>query len=562
LPTHAIGRDGDCTIECIKGAYRSRWLFNYLRPEVHVGIVAVVLGLIVFAVVVATLARRIRTPAPSLLVIAGLILGLHPTTSLAIPPNVIGFVVLPPLVYAAAIDVSVRELRAVLGSVVALAVGLVVFSAFVIALVLHAVSPRVPVAAAFVLGAILASTDPVAVSALARKLRLPPKVLALVQGESLFNDATSLVMFKVAIGIVVAGGAINTLAVAREVIWLGGGGAMIGWLIAILVEQLRRRTADAALETVIALLTPYVVYVLAESIHSSGITAVVICGLALSRRGTILTGGHVRLQIDHVFAVVVFLLESVVFAIIGLEIPTLVRDLHEGVWSFALPALLVTLAMVLTRTAWVFPTGLLQPARRQKGSRPWAELAVVSWAGTRGVVPLAAALAIPLTTASGEPFPQRSLLQVLAITCIAITLVVQGLTLAPVTRRLGVRQDPSALREQRAMAMHALAAATLAQFEKFEDESGDSTGATALLHADLKQRELETRKHLAMVVGSEEQSSITPPARNSARRIRLELLAVETEELNRLREEGIVGENVRRELQRSIDLDLNDSDNL
>ena len=520
--------------------------------------VAVVLGLITLAVVVATLASRLRAPAPSLLVIAGLLVGLIPAIPpILVPPDLIGLVVLPPLLYAAAIDVSVPELRAVLRPIIALVIGLVGVTALVVAAVTHAISPQVPLAAAFVLGAILASTDPVAVSALARRLRLRPRLLALVQGESLLNDATSLVLFRVAVAVVVAGGGVGAWQVGQKLVWLGGVGALIGWVLAVFVEQLRRRTHDPVLETVLALVTPYIVYLAAESVKSSGVTAVVICGLRLSRRRHSVTRGPSRLQIDHAYAVVVFLLESVVFALIGLEIPGLVERLRDTDQRFILPALVVTVALLVTRVLWVFPTGLLgRHTSRGIGGSSWGELAVLSWAGTRGVVPLAAALAIPLTTAAGQPFPERDFLQVMAITCIALTLVVQGLTLDPLVRRLDVREDSDDMRHQRALTQHELTVAALARLDELMPSGQEpDPPAVKTLREDLERQEWASRAELDRAFGpdSEEQ----PPTFTSEayRRLRLELLATEHSELIRLREERVVGERVSREFQRQLDLE-------
>lgn len=520
--------------------------------------VAIVLGLVTFAVVVATLAERLRAPAPSLLVLAGLLVALIPAVPpIQVSPDLIALVVLPPLLYAAAIDVSVRELRSVMRPVAALAVGLVLLTAAVVAVVLHLVSPQVTVAAGFVLGAILASTDPVAVSALARRLRLPPRLLALVQGESLLNDATSLVLFRVAVGVVVAGGGVGVASVVGQFVWLGAGGALIGTVLALLVEALRRGVHDPVLDTVLALLTPYVVYLAAEYLHSSGVTAVVVCGLLLSRRTQRLSTGPVRLQVQHVYAVVVFLLESVVFALIGLEIPGLVERLRDADSRFVVPALVVTLAVIVTRAVWVFPTGRLGSVRSRSGQGwPWRELAVVSWAGTRGVVPLAAALSIPLLTDAGEPFPERDFLQVLAICTIAITLVVQGMTLEPVVRRLGVWQDPSDLRRQRALARHAIAVAALARFDGLAADSGEPEAVLERLRRDLRLREERTGARLERVASPGSTAADDVASTGAAyRRLRLELLAVESAELARLRSEGTIGEEVRREVQRGLDLE-------
>jgi CPA1 family monovalent cation:H+ antiporter len=501
--------------------------------------VEIVLGLLALAAVVATLADRLRAPAPSLLVLAGLLVGLVPgVPDIHLTPDLVSLVVLPPLLYAAATDVSLPDLRAVIRPVAALAVGLVATTAAAVALVVHAITPEVPLSAAFVLGAVLASTDPVAVSALARRLQLPPRVLALVQGESLLNDATSLVLFRVAVGVAAAGGT-DLPDAAWQFVRLGGGGALIGLALALLVALARRRTEDAVLETVMALLTPYAAYVAAEEAHTSGVTAVVVAGLWLGDRAVRLSSGPVRLQIANTYAVVVFLLESLVFAVIGLELPELVRELPASERGFVPAALAVAGVLVATRVLWVYPVAylpqLLRARRRQGASRPpWQATAVVSWVGTRGVVPLAAALSIPVTVTGGSAFPQRGLLLVLATSCIIVTLVLQGLTLGPLVSRLGVTDDPGRQAQEEALARQVTATAALARL----DELADVEAAPAVVLERLR-RDLEQRGRPG--------SGYPSLARD--------LLAVETAHLSRLRDEGRISEAVRRRVQRSIDLE-------
>jgi monovalent cation/hydrogen antiporter len=307
----------------------------------------------------------------------------------------------------------------------------------------HVVRPEISFRVALVLGAILASTDPVAVSALARRLRLPPRLLALVQGESLLNDATSLVLFRVVVAGVAAGHLAGPVMFPLKFLGLGLGGAAIGLACAFVVDLLHGRSRGVVLATVIALLTPYATFVAAEAAHTSGVTAVVVGGLYLGGRRD--AGAHPtgRRQIVQVYAVVVFLLESTIFATIGLELPGLVRALPSAEHGFVLAALAVTGALLLTRLVWVtgatFLPGLFAANdERALTARRSRVVAVASWAGTRGVVPLAAALSVPVLTDDGLPFPHRDLLLVLATTCTAITLVVQGLTLRPLVHRSGI----------------------------------------------------------------------------------------------------------------------------
>jgi CPA1 family monovalent cation:H+ antiporter len=487
--------------------------------------VATVLALVVLATAVATTADRLKAPAPSLLVLVGLGLALIPgVPDVEVTPNVVSLVVLPPLLYAAATDVSSRELRAVLGRVAGLAFGLVLVTAAAVAVVVWLLLPGVTPAAGFVLGAVLASTDPVAVSALGRRLALPPRLLALVQGESLLNDATSLVMFRIAVAGAVAGGTLSVTGATGRFLGLAGGGATVGVAVAICAGFLRSRTEDPVLETVLALVTPYAAYVLGEALNVSGVTAVVLAGLVLGARTRRFTSGPLRLQVAAVYDVLVFLLESVVFALIGLQLPLLVRRLPAGRTDVAIAIVAVTAVLLLTRLAALLPAALV--SGRRGGSGTAAGAAVATWAGTRGVVPLAAALSMPLN------IPGRPQLLVVATGVIVVTLVVQGLTLAPLVRRLGVTRDPQADQEEEALARHRTAVAALSRLEELVDLEAAPPTVAVRLRADLS-------------------ASTTA----DYRRLRRELLAVEAAELLRLSETGQISEPVRRRLQRGLDLE-------
>jgi CPA1 family monovalent cation:H+ antiporter len=389
--------------------------------------VETILFLVVLGTVVAAFAGRLRIPAPSLLVIAGLVVGLLPgVPPVRVSPDAVSLVVLPPLLYAASEELPWHDLRAVWRPVIILAVGLVLASAAVVAVVAGAVA-GIPASLAFVLGAVLASTDPVAVSALGRRLSLPPRVQALVQAESLFNDGTSLVLFQIAVSFAVAGAGSRTTPVgvllhgAGQFVFLAAGGAVVGGVLAAGVLRVRGRVTDPVLETVVALVTPYAAYVLGEAAHVSPVMAVIVTGLVIGGRRERVTTAQSRLQLHSVYQTVIFLLETVVFSLIGLQLPALIRDLSHGeAWPAG--ALAVAGTLIVTRTLWVFPLSAVTQ-RRSGARRPsWPVPAVVSWAGTRGVVPLAAALSIPLTAADGVPLPRRDLILVIATAAIVISL--------------------------------------------------------------------------------------------------------------------------------------------
>ncbi|MGW2250615.1 Na+/H+ antiporter [Kitasatospora sp. NPDC001660] len=504
-------------------------------------VVGIVLVLVVLATAVATFARRLRVPAPSLLVLAGVGVALIPgVPALHVPPQAIAMVVLPPLLYASAEELSLRDLRMVWRPVTILSFGLVFASAAAVGFAAVALA-GLPPAMAFVLGAVLSSTDPVAVTALGRRLALPGRVQVLVQAESLFNDATSLVLFKVAVGIAVAVGAsVSVPAAGGEFLVLGGGGSLVGAAVAGLVWLVRRRTVDPVLETVIVLVTPYAAYVLAESVHTSGVTSVVVAGVLLGRSGHRLTDAHIRLQLNAVHAVVVFLLESVVFSIVGLELPTLVRDLPAGTEWWPLQALALAAVLIAVRVLSTLP--LTRAVKPTRGRLSWRVAGVVTWAGTRGVMPLAAALSIPLVTGDGTKLAGRPLVLVLTTAVVVFTLVVQGFTLAAVVNRSGLALEPEhTVRE--------------------EDDARDALNRAALDHVeDLAELEAlsdiavdRVRRALTARLDRTPETSDGTTADAAYRQLRREVIAAQSTELRRLYDEHRISDTTRRRLQHDLD---------
>lgn len=506
--------------------------------------VGTILFLVVLATAVATFARRWRIPAPSLLVIAGLAVALIPgTPPLHVPPQAIALIVLPPLLYASAEELSVRDLRLVWRPVTVLAFGLVLASAAAVGAIVMAVTP-LPPAMAFVLGAVLASTDPVAVTALGRRLSLPGRVQVLVQAESLFNDATSLVLFKVAVGVAVASTTVHWPMAAGQFVLLAGGGTAVGAVVAGLVALIRRRTTDPVLDAVIALVTPYAAYVLAESAHTSGVTAVVVAGVLLGRSGHRLSDARIRLQVQAVYAVVVFLLESVVFSIVGLELPALVRELPGDTGLWPLQAAVVALVLIGIRILWMLPlTAVVRPRRDGRSLRT---AAVVTWAGTRGVMPLAAALSIPLTADNGQPLAGRELVLVLTTAVVVFTLVVQGLTLAPLVNRSGLALEPEHTAQEESSARDELTRAALVHLDQLTD-------LETLPDATLKRMQ----RNLSARLDHETDGAPTDSADAAYRDLRREIIAVQNTELRRLYDDHRISDTTRRRLQ--TDLDREDS---
>ncbi|MFJ6747217.1 MULTISPECIES: Na+/H+ antiporter [unclassified Streptomyces] len=391
---------------------------------------------------VAGLARRTPVPAPLLLVAAGIGAAYIPgIPDYTLDPHIVLPLLLPPLLHTAALESSYLDLRANLRPVALLSVGYVLFATLAVGYAAYLVIPDLPLTAALVLGAVVAPPDAVAATAIARKLGLPNRITTILQGESLVNDATAITAYKVALGAAVGvgatwGGGIREFAVASV------GGVGIGVLLMVPLHWLRRRLRESALlENTLSLLIPFVAYAAAEQVGASGVLAVVVVGLYLGHRSW-QVDFETRLQEDAVWKVVSFVLESAVFALIGLQLPVVLRGLGEFSGAQALwYAAVVFVVVVVARFVWVFPATYLPRllsarVRARETDTTWTAPVVVGWAGMRGVVSLAIAFSIPVAVHGGGDFPARNLVLFLTFTTVIATLVIQGLTLPPLIRAL------------------------------------------------------------------------------------------------------------------------------
>jgi NhaP-type Na+/H+ or K+/H+ antiporter len=379
------------------------------------------------------------------------------------------------------------------------------------------------------------------------------------------------VLFQIAVSFAVAGSAGRSTAGgvllhgAGQFAVLTAGGAAVGGAVGGGVVLLRRRVTDPVLDTVIALITPYAAYVLGAALHVSPVLAVIVTGLVTGGRRERITSAQSRLQLHSVYQTVIFLLESVVFSLIGLQLPTLIRALSDSSQAWLAEALAVTGTLIVARMLWVFPLSAV--AQRRGGARrpSWPVPAVVSWAGTRGVVPLAAALSIPLTDAAGAPLSHRDLILVLAIAAIVISLIAQGLTLGPLVRLAGIAR-PGDARQEEATARLRLAQAALARLDELataagDTSSGDASTADASVADDAIDRAratLEARidRARARVDDSRTGDRQAPePGRLTDRELRRALNAAEHAELARLYDEAAISQATRQSLQRGLDLE-------
>jgi Na+/H+ antiporter len=413
-----------------------------------------VVGLAAVVTAVSAVARRLGVLAPILLVLVGIVVSLVPgIPQVRLEPDLVLVGILPPLLYVAAVQTSVPAFRLKLRSILLLAVGLTLFTTVAVGLVLHAVMPALPMAATFALGAIVAPPDAVSATAVATRIGLPRRLVTLLEGESLVNDATALVTLRVAVGAVT--GAAASLAgwgAAGRIAWhalvAAGGGLLVGLLVAVVVAFIHRRITDPLLDNALSLLTPFLAFFPAEQIGASGVVAVVIAGLYLGHRWPLLMSAASRLQMDAFWRMVRFLLEGAVFLLVGLQLRMIVHQLHQPAGMVVAATAAVTGAVIVTRFAYVYPAlwiprWLVPRIRRREPAPGWRYPTVVGWAGMRGVVTLAAAFSLP-RLAHGHPFPGRDLFQWLAFAVIIVTLVLQGLSLPAVVRRLRIAgDDPS-----------------------------------------------------------------------------------------------------------------------
>src|SRR5262245_53857957 len=407
-----------------------------MHLDLQVGLVA--LSLLLAVATLLAIAPAVRIPYPILLVVGGLVLGVVPgMPEFDLEPELVFFGVLPPLLYGAAFFTSLRDLRATMKPIGLLAVGLVVATTAGVAVIAHLFIDGLSWASAFVLGAIVSPTDPLAATSIARRYGVPRKLVTIVEGESLVNDGTGLVAYRVAVAAVVAGSFSAFYAGGLFVVSVAGGigvGLVVGWL----VRQIRRRLDNPPAEITISLLTGYVAFIPAELMGVSAVLAAVTAGIYLGWHTPELTTSQVRLQGLAVWEIIQYLLNALLFVLVGLQLPVVVDALgHFSAATLLGYALVVSLTVILLRFAWVFAV-LNAPKWVARRMSNWRGAVFLSWAGMRGAVSLAAALALPLQTDAGASFPGRELILFLTFSVILATLVGQGLTLPFVIRALGI----------------------------------------------------------------------------------------------------------------------------
>ena len=506
-------------------------------------------------VLLAQLARVVQIPYPIFLVLGGLAIGFIPgIPEISLPPEVIFLVFLPPLLNAAAFSSSPLDLRAHLRPILLLAIGLVFLSITTVAVLAHYVM-GLPWAAAFVLGAVVAPTDLVAAEAIFRRLGVPDRVSTVIGGESLINDGSALVALRISISAV--GGGFVVWQAGLSFLLVGGGGLLLGLILARIFTPLWGRITDTSILIVVSVVMPYATYVLAEHLHVSGILAVVAFGLYQGWHSpTLFPGASARLQALGFWGVLTFLLDSLLFILVGLQFPAIFDGAGEKTTGQLLfYAALVCGVIIVVRMAWFFTIPYAHPiinrfVRINYLRAPWQERVVMGWSGIRGAVSLAAALAIPLTV-NGDPFPQRDLIIFLAFCTILATLVLQGLTLPALIRTLNLRADENALTLSELRARVRASQAALSRLKEFKEDGRYPENNHDQMWEYYENR-IERYKSGLEAGGTTDEYAATS---SSWRGWRRELLSAEREELLSLRNSGEISPEVMRRIERDLDLE-------
>ncbi|MFD0360023.1 Na+/H+ antiporter [Nocardia sp. GCM10030253] len=508
----------------------------------------VAFGLVVLvasAVSLAALARRFGISEPLVLTLAGVAASYMPFVPEVHPdPEIILLGFLPPLLYTAAIRTSLVDFRANARTIASLSVGLVLFSTFVVAAVVWLLLP-VPFAAAVALGAVVAPPDAVAATAVARRIGMPRRIVTILEDESMFNDATALVALRTAIA--ASAGTVTVWKAGGDFLLAAGGGAAVGIVVAYLLAMLRRRITDPVLDTSLSFLAPFIAYLPAEGIHASGVIAVVTCGMILGHGAPVWQSAASRIAERTNWRTIQFILESAVFLIVGLQM----RAILEGAWSSGLDhgrlliaAAAVLAAAMLARPLWIYPWSLLFHRISRAGSdTPLSHATVVSWAGMRGVVTLAAVLLLP------EDTPQLPVLKLLAVVVVAGTLLVQGTSLPLLVRLLRLR-GPSRAEDalQQANLLQQATAAGLAELER-RITPDTPPGVVESLRDRVAWKTNAAWERL----GRAESEQATPTA--EYRRLRLEMLRAERETVLRVRDSGALDYVILQHVLARLDLE-------
>ncbi|GIE28503.1 Na+/H+ antiporter [Actinoplanes italicus] len=525
-----------------------------------------VLAAVAVVTVVQWVAGRTGLPAAALLPIIGVGYALLPGPNIPLDPDIILAFVLPPLLYSAALDASMIAIRRNLRTVISLSVLLVLLTALLIGLGFAWFVTGATLAAGIAVGAAVAPPDPVAALAVGRKVGLPPRIITLIQGEGLLNDATALTILSVAVA-AATGDGFSAPAALGQFLLAATGGVAVGVVVAFAVRLLSRPlSGDPMLANAVSLATPFGAYLFGELVHVSGVLAVVVAGLIVGHHTPRSASGAGRLQTSAVWRLVDFLLEGFVFLLIGQQLPGVIRGLAGYDTTTVVVAVAITVGVtLLLRPVWLVLTlllpGALYARRRRDGTTSvrWTgrQVVVLSWAGTRGVISLAAIFTLPLVTETGARFPARDLLLFCTFVVVLVTLVGQGLTFAPMVRALGLRADDNDQALLRNEARAASVEAALAALDELEQQEHDDISGQVIetMREQLRARLSRYRDRLSMLRDNDSAGPPISPQYEAALHVRRVAIDAQREEFLHWRDAGRLSDEGLRVLERELDLE-------
>jgi CPA1 family monovalent cation:H+ antiporter len=496
-----------------------------------------------------TVSRRIRVPYPVLLLLGGLLVGLVPgIPRFELDPEIVFLVVLPPLLYVSAFLTPIRDFKTNLKNIASLAVGLVAASAGMVAAIAMVLVPGMTWPLAAALGAIVSPPDAVAATAIAQRLAVPRRIISILEGESLLNDATALTIYRAALAAAAAAAAVSVVGSLASFVFVALGGILIGLVVGWIVVWVRTRITDTPVEITISLLTPYAAYLPAEALGVSGVLAAVTAGLFIGRRSSQIMGSEARLAGRATWESLVFLLNGVVFLSIGFQIASISREMDRTtLLQLAAVGILVSIALIAVRALWVIGMSLRELLSDDQRRIRLREAAVLSWAGMRGVVSLAAALALPISL-PGTALPARDAIIVITFTVILVTLVGQGLTLPLVIRALGLGSDDDEGHEE-SHARQELIEQALERINELEKKWPTHKPLIDQLRTSYQHR-AEHEEQLHEAPGNEAEQELV-----EHRQIRSDVIDAQRDALSEMRDRGAIDDDVLRNIERDLDLE-------
>jgi CPA1 family monovalent cation:H+ antiporter len=503
------------------------------------------------------LSKKINISYPILLVLAGLAIGFVPgMPHVELEPDIVFLIFLPPILYAAAWNTSWKDFWENKRPITLLSFGLVFFTSIAIAFLTNAIIPDFPLAYGFLLGGIISPPDAVAATSVLQELRIPKRIVTILEGESLINDASSLIVFRFALAAILTG-SFSIGQATGSFFMVAGFGVIIGVVIAFIIFWVHKLLpTDSNTDTAITLISPYIMYLVAEQFHFSGVMAVVSGGLFLTYRSHKIFSYETRMQSYAVWGTLIYLLNGLVFILIGLQLPSIVEGLESGtLLSAIIYGIIISVVTIIIRIIWVFPGAyiprMLFASIRKKEPRPSPKtIFLVAWSGMRGVVSLASALAIPLTLSDGTAFPHRNLLLIITFIVILITLVCQGLTLPWLIRKLGLEENNSEADQELDLAIRLqLSDAVLGYLNTNYSEEIENIDAYKRVKEKYERMSGNTYRRL--VEGGYEGPGFLP----AYRKMLLELVHIKRQALQRLTKEDLYSLEMIREKERELDLE-------